>query len=79
MATWDCTSALTEDASNILEMPVGASPVRADILPVTPLMAASAVPFALPVFEPMPMLLSGCVTSPAPDMPAEMAMLLAWK
>ena len=25
------------------------------------------------------MLLSGCVTSPAPAMPAEMAMLLAWK
>ena len=77
MVTWDCTLALTEDASNILEIPVGVSPVRADTLPATLLMAASVVSFALPAFEPMPMLLSGCVTSPAPVMPAEMAMLLA--
>ena len=79
MVTWDCTSALTEVASNILEMPVGASSVRADILPAIPVMAASVVLFALPVLEPRPMLLSGWVTSPAPVIPAEMAMLLAWK
>ena len=68
---------MTATASNILEMPEDASAVRADTLPARPVMAARVVPLVLADFEPRPMLLRGWFTSPAPVIPAEIAMLSA--